>query len=67
VSVRICFQFFLYPYRGHGARKQKAQNFFTVQFFVRLNGGDIYLAPSEDGTTTFCIEMPEAFDQVVSS
>lgn len=34
-------------------------------FFVRLNGGDIYLAPSEDGTTTFCIEMPEAFDQVV--
>jgi signal transduction histidine kinase len=33
-------------------------------FFVRLNGGDIYLAPSEDGTTTFCIEMPEALDQV---
>jgi signal transduction histidine kinase len=36
-------------------------------FFVRLNGGDIYLAPSEVGTTTFCIEMPEAIDQAVSS
>ena len=34
-------------------------------FFIRLNGGDIYLAPSEDGTTTFCIEMPEAFEQAV--
>lgn len=36
-------------------------------FFVRLNRGDIYLAPSDDGTTTFCIEMPEAFDQAVLS
>jgi len=28
-------------------------------FFVRLNGGDIYLAPSEDGATAFCMELPE--------
>jgi signal transduction histidine kinase len=28
-------------------------------FFVRLNGGDIYLAPSGDGTITFCIELPQ--------
>jgi signal transduction histidine kinase len=34
-------------------------------FFVRLNGGEIYLAPSEEGTTAFCIEMPEASDQSV--
>jgi signal transduction histidine kinase len=34
-------------------------------FFIRLNGGDIFLAPSDDGTTTFCIEMPEAVDQSV--
>lgn len=36
-------------------------------FFVRLNGGDIYLAPAEDGTTTFCIEMPEAIEHSVSA
>jgi signal transduction histidine kinase len=34
-------------------------------FFVRVNGGDIYLAPSEDGSTIFCIEMPEALGQAV--
>ncbi len=28
-------------------------------FFVRLNGGNIYLDSSEVGTTTFCIEIPE--------
>ncbi|HEY5690879.1 MAG TPA: sensor histidine kinase [Cyclobacteriaceae bacterium] len=27
-------------------------------FFVRLNDGDIYLAPSAEGKTTFCIELP---------
>jgi len=31
-------------------------------FFVRLNGGDIFLAPSDDGTTTFYIEMQQAGD-----
>jgi signal transduction histidine kinase len=36
-------------------------------FFVRLNGGEIYLAPSEEGTTAFCIEIPEATGQPVSS
>jgi signal transduction histidine kinase len=35
-------------------------------FFVRLNGGNIYLAPSEDGATTFCIEMPAAADHTVT-
>jgi signal transduction histidine kinase len=35
-------------------------------FFVRLNGGDIYLMPSEEGTTAFCIEIPEASDQPVT-
>jgi len=34
-------------------------------FFVRLNGGDIYLAPSDDGNTTFCIEMQEVGDKAV--
>ncbi len=28
-------------------------------FFIRLNGGDIYLAPSGEGTVTFCIELPQ--------
>ena len=28
-------------------------------FFVRLNGGDIFLIPSTDRTVTFCLEMPE--------
>jgi signal transduction histidine kinase len=32
-------------------------------FFVRLNGGEIYLGPSEEGTITFCIEIPEATQQ----
>jgi signal transduction histidine kinase len=36
-------------------------------FFVRLNGGDIYLAPSEPGTINFCIEIPEAMEQPVSA
>ncbi len=36
-------------------------------FFVRLNGGQINLSPSEDGSTTFCIEMPEAVDNVESA
>ena len=27
-------------------------------FFVRLNDGDIYLAPSAEDKTTFCIELP---------
>jgi signal transduction histidine kinase len=31
-------------------------------FFVRLNGGDISLTPSMDGTITFCIEMPEVVE-----
>jgi signal transduction histidine kinase len=31
-------------------------------FFVRLNGGDISLVPSMEGTITFCIEMPEAVE-----
>lgn len=31
-------------------------------FFVRLNGGDISLVPSMDGTITFCIEMPEVVE-----
>jgi len=34
-------------------------------FFVRLNGGEIYLAPAEEGATTFCIEMPQTVDQAV--
>jgi signal transduction histidine kinase len=34
-------------------------------FFVRLNGGEIYLAPSEEGTTTFCMELPEAMQEAV--
>lgn len=34
-------------------------------FFVRLNGGDIYLASSDEGGTTFCIEIPEAIGQPV--
>lgn len=34
-------------------------------FFVRLNGGEIYLTPADDGTTTFCIEIPEVKNQVV--
>ncbi len=28
-------------------------------YFVKLNGGDIYLAPSEEGSTAFCMELPE--------
>lgn len=28
-------------------------------YFVKLNGGDIYLAPSEEGSTVFCMELPE--------
>lgn len=28
-------------------------------FFVRLNGGNIYLASSEDSVTSFCIELPQ--------
>jgi signal transduction histidine kinase len=32
-------------------------------FFVRLNGGDISLVPSMEGTITFCIEIPEAIEQ----
>lgn len=36
-------------------------------FFVRLNGGNIYLTPSDEGTTTFCIEMPEALEHSVPS
>lgn len=28
-------------------------------FFLRLNGGDIKLIPSSNGTTTFCIELPK--------
>jgi hypothetical protein len=35
-------------------------------FFVRLNGGDIYLAPSETGTINFCIEIPGAVELPVS-
>ncbi|MEP2668476.1 MAG: HAMP domain-containing sensor histidine kinase [Cyclobacteriaceae bacterium] len=27
-------------------------------YFVKLNGGDIYLAPSEEGSTSFCMELP---------
>ena len=27
-------------------------------FFIRLNGGDIYLTSSENGTTKFCLELP---------
>lgn len=27
-------------------------------FFIRLNGGDIYLATAENGTTKFCLELP---------
>ena len=34
-------------------------------FFVRLNGGEIYLAPSEEGTTAFCMEFPEAVQGAV--
>ena len=36
-------------------------------FFVRLNGGDIYLVSSSEETTTFCIEMPELVEQSVPS
>ncbi len=37
-------------------------------FFVRLNGGNIHLVPSEDGTTTFCMELPEeSIQQPVSA
>lgn len=36
-------------------------------FFVRLNGGEIYLGPLEDGTITFCIEIPEATEQSVNA
>ena len=35
-------------------------------FFVRLNGGDIYVAPSEEGATTFCIQLPEAVTETDS-
>lgn len=28
-------------------------------YFVKLNGGDIYLATSEEGSTVFCMELPE--------
>ncbi|MFZ1808735.1 MAG: HAMP domain-containing sensor histidine kinase [Cyclobacteriaceae bacterium] len=28
-------------------------------YFVMLNGGDIYLALSEEGVTSFCMELPE--------
>jgi signal transduction histidine kinase len=38
-----------------------------TSFFVKLNGGTIYLSPSEEGTTTFCIELPEASGQSVPS
>lgn len=34
-------------------------------FFVRINGGEIFLTPSEDGTTTFCIEMQEVSSQEI--
>ena len=34
-------------------------------FFIRLNGGEIYLASSDEGGTTFCIEIPEAIRQPV--
>lgn len=27
-------------------------------FFIRLNGGDIYLADTQNGTTEFCLELP---------
>jgi signal transduction histidine kinase len=36
-------------------------------FFVRLNGGEIYLAPAEDGTITFCVEIPAAAEQPVTA
>jgi signal transduction histidine kinase len=35
-------------------------------FFVRLNEGDIYLAPSEDGATTFCIQFSESLEETGS-
>jgi len=35
-------------------------------FFVRLNGGEISLIPTDDGTTTFCIELPEAVNQMAN-
>jgi phosphoserine phosphatase RsbU/P len=34
-------------------------------FFVRLNGGEIYLTPSEEGTTSFSIEIPQSGNQVL--
>ena len=34
-------------------------------FFIRLNGGDIYLAAAENGTTKFCLELP--FDEDAES
>ena len=29
-------------------------------FFLRLNGGEIKLIPSSNGTTTFCVELPKS-------
>jgi len=31
-----------------------------TSYFVQLNGGKIYLVPAEAGTTVFCIELPAA-------
>ena len=39
-------------------------------FFVRLNGGEVYLAPTtneEDGVTSFCLELPQGVDYSITA